>query len=100
MFDKNGLVESTLPTERVLADELFGLLDKEPRRPQRPPSIRLGFTGAPGVGKSTLIETLGMFLVEKHNVRLAVLVPSTIFLISTVKDCRSIINQVRGLHFG
>lgn len=74
MFDKDGLVESTLSTERALTDELFSLLDKEAQRPQGPQSIRLGFTGAPGVGKSTLIEAFGMFLIEKHNIRLAVLV--------------------------
>ncbi|MFQ5515785.1 MAG: methylmalonyl Co-A mutase-associated GTPase MeaB [Myxococcota bacterium] len=35
-------------------------------------SIRVGVTGAPGVGKSTLIETLGLQLIEKGH-RLAVL---------------------------
>ena len=35
-------------------------------------AIRLGITGAPGVGKSSLIETLGLRLIEKGH-RLAVL---------------------------
>ena len=28
-------------------------------------SLRIGISGAPGVGKSTFIETLGLFLIEK-----------------------------------
>ena len=35
-------------------------------------SIRIGFSGPPGVGKSTFIESFGTFLVNK-NYRLAIL---------------------------
>jgi len=35
-------------------------------------SIRIGITGVPGVGKSTFIEALGMYLIEKGN-KIAVL---------------------------
>lgn len=36
------------------------------------PALRIAVTGAPGVGKSTFIEALGMYLVE-HGKRPAVL---------------------------
>ena len=41
-------------------------------------SIRIGITGAPGVGKSTFIEALGMFLIEKgHRVAVLAIDPSS-----------------------
>ena len=50
------LLESTLPSDRLLADELLtGLL------PHSGKSLRLGISGVPGVGKSTFIEALGLF---------------------------------------
>lgn len=36
-------------------------------------AIRFGFTGVPGVGKSTLIEALGLALLENPNAKLAIL---------------------------
>lgn len=36
-------------------------------------SFRLGITGVPGVGKSTFIEQLGLFLIEEMGFRVAVL---------------------------
>jgi LAO/AO transport system kinase len=48
------LVESTLPEERTAAIELLG------RCPRPTGTQRIGITGPPGVGKSTLIEALGM----------------------------------------
>lgn len=39
----------------------------------RKPSIRIGITGPPGVGKSTFIESFGLYLVQKHQLRVAVL---------------------------
>ncbi len=36
-------------------------------------SIRIGITGAPGVGKSTFIEALGMYLIQHLNKKVAVL---------------------------
>jgi hypothetical protein len=71
------LLESRLPSDQQLGSELFGALS----RYEAPPAIRLGFSGAPGVGKSTLIERFGMFLVREQQKRLAVLVPQDGLLI-------------------
>ena len=61
------LVESTRPQDRPAADALLeGLLARTGK------SIRLGISGAPGVGKSTLIETFGLHLLGQGH-RLAVL---------------------------
>jgi LAO/AO transport system kinase len=51
------LVESELQSDRLLADTLI-----EKLMPLSGKSIRVGITGAPGVGKSTLIEALGKHL--------------------------------------
>jgi LAO/AO transport system kinase len=51
------LVESTRSEDRRLSDEL--LIELMPKGSQ---SIRLGITGAPGVGKSTFIEAFGSYL--------------------------------------
>lgn len=48
------LLESTLPHHRVQADALLTQL-----LPYTGKSLRIGLSGVPGVGKSTLIETLG-----------------------------------------
>ena len=41
-------------------------------------SIRIGITGVPGAGKSTFIETLGMFLIEQgHKVAVLTVDPSS-----------------------
>jgi LAO/AO transport system kinase len=47
--------ESTLPAHRILTD---GLIERLPV--SSTPSFRIGITGVPGVGKSTLIEQLGL----------------------------------------
>jgi LAO/AO transport system kinase len=52
------LVESTLDDHRALAEDLIERL-----LPATGKSIRLGITGAPGVGKSTFIEAFGLQLV-------------------------------------
>ena len=61
------LAESTRPDHRARAETLLERLLPETGR-----AIRLGISGAPGVGKSSLIEALGRFLVERGR-RLAVL---------------------------
>lgn len=67
------LVESTLDQDQAAADELFAHL-------QRPsaPSFRLGITGAPGVGKSTFIDTFGTHLCDQgHRVAVLAIDPSS-----------------------
>ena len=61
------LVESTRPDHR---EEAVALLDK--LLPATGGSVRVGISGAPGAGKSTFIEALGLYLVD-HGHRLAVL---------------------------
>ena len=53
------LVESSVPRHQRLADELLSQL-----LPYTGKATRMGITGVPGVGKSTLIESLGLFLVR------------------------------------
>lgn len=62
------LVESTLPADQQLAQQVLAQV-----LPATGRALRVGITGVPGVGKSTFIEALGLFLVEKMGKRLAVL---------------------------
>ena len=61
------LVESTRAQDRPAADALL-----ESLLPRTGKSIRLGVSGAPGVGKSTFIESFGLHLIGEGH-RLAVL---------------------------
>lgn len=61
------MLESTRADHRAQADELLKAL-----LPHSGNSFRLGISGVPGVGKSTFIEALGLFLIE-HGHRVAVL---------------------------
>lgn len=61
------LVESVLPTHREDALELLELLV-----PHTGNSIRIGISGAPGVGKSTFIESFGNYVIDQDH-RVAVL---------------------------
>jgi LAO/AO transport system kinase len=61
------LLESTRADHRARADELLNAL-----LPHTGRAFRLGISGVPGVGKSTFIEALGLFLVERGQ-RVAVL---------------------------
>lgn len=62
------LIESANENHQKIAEELIDLC-----LPISGKSIRIGITGVPGVGKSTFIEALGMFLIEQKNNKVAVL---------------------------
>jgi len=67
------LLESTRLDHRKRADEVLNAL-----LPKTGKSFRLGISGVPGVGKSTLIETLGLYLIEKgHRVAVLAIDPSS-----------------------
>ena len=77
------LVESTRPDHREQAQQLLMELigdaggSSEPGRP-RQQSMHVGITGVPGVGKSTAIEALGMYLIEQgHRVAVLAVDPSS-----------------------
>jgi LAO/AO transport system kinase len=67
------LVESNAPAHLEMAQEVLRQL-----LPHTGNSIRIGITGVPGVGKSTFIEVLGMFLCEQdHRVAVLAVDPSS-----------------------
>jgi len=67
------LVESSLSSDQLRADELLTLL-----QPFTGNSRRIGITGIPGVGKSTFIDTFGMMLIEQgHKVAVLAIDPSS-----------------------
>jgi LAO/AO transport system kinase len=67
------LLESTRLDHRRRADEVLNTL-----LPKTGKSFRLGISGVPGVGKSTLIESLGLYLIEKgHRVAVMAIDPSS-----------------------
>lgn len=67
------LLESTRPDHREHADALLTEL-----LPQAGHSFRLGISGVPGVGKSTFIEALGLYLIEQgHRVAVLTIDPSS-----------------------
>lgn len=61
------MLESTKPSHRADAEELLELALR-----YSGDSIRIGLTGVPGVGKSTLIENLGNLVIE-HGFKVAIL---------------------------
>jgi len=68
------LVESTRKDHRAAASDLLRRL-----MPHTGGSIRLGISGAPGVGKSTFIEALGNHLVDEgHRVAVLTVDPSSV----------------------
>jgi LAO/AO transport system kinase len=61
------LIESSSPLHQALAEDVLTRL-----LPHTGQALRVGITGAPGVGKSTFIEALGLHLVRR-GLRVAVL---------------------------
>lgn len=67
------LLESTRADHRAQADELLTSL-----LPHTGKAFRLGISGVPGVGKSTFIEVLGLYLIEQgHRVAVLTIDPSS-----------------------
>jgi len=67
------LLESTRPDHRLQADALLTAL-----LPHSGRSFRLGISGVPGVGKSTFIEALGLYLIAQgHRVAVLAVDPSS-----------------------
>lgn len=67
------LVESTRADHREAAQQLLLELMPEAGR-----ALHVGITGVPGVGKSTTIEALGMYLIERgHRVAVLAVDPSS-----------------------
>ena len=67
------LLESTRADHRRQGDELLTAL-----LPRTGNSFRLGISGVPGVGKSTFIEALGLFLIAQgHRVAVLAIDPSS-----------------------
>ncbi|OYU44591.1 MAG: methylmalonyl Co-A mutase-associated GTPase MeaB [Burkholderiales bacterium PBB4] len=67
------LLESTRADHRAHGDALLTAL-----LPHAGKSFRVGISGVPGVGKSTFIETLGLYLIEQgHRVAVLTIDPSS-----------------------
>lgn len=67
------LLESTRADHRLRADALLDAL-----LPSSGHALRLGISGVPGVGKSTFIEALGLYLLERgHRVAVLAVDPSS-----------------------
>ena len=67
------LLESTRADHRALGDELLTAL-----LPHTGKAFRLGISGVPGVGKSTFIEVLGLYLIAQgHRVAVLTIDPSS-----------------------
>ena len=67
------LLESTRADHRAQADELLTAL-----LPHTGQAFRLGISGVPGVGKSTFIEVLGLYLIAQgHRVAVLTIDPSS-----------------------
>ncbi len=67
------LLESTRADHRAQGDELLTAL-----LPHTGQALRLGISGVPGVGKSTFIEALGLYLIDRgHRVAVLTIDPSS-----------------------
>ncbi len=68
------LVESTLPADRAAATEVLEQLSAH-----AVDAHRVGITGPPGAGKSTLVDALGVYLCEQgHRVAVLAVDPSSV----------------------
>jgi LAO/AO transport system kinase len=67
------LIESSLPADQIEAQKLLQKI-----LPHTGKSFRLGISGVPGVGKSTFIESFGLYLIgQGHRVAVLAIDPSS-----------------------
>ena len=63
------LLESSLPLHQEqsaqLLQDIIAANDIDTKKEKERPTFRIGITGPPGAGKSTFIESLGMYILEK-----------------------------------
>lgn len=85
------LVEGVIKGDRVMLSKTITLLESnsgahfekaheilQQLTPRSGESIRIGISGTPGAGKSTLIESLGLYLIEKgHKIAVLTIDPSS-----------------------
>lgn len=85
------LVESRREDHQLLARELLMRLG-----PHAGGSMRVGISGLPGAGKSTLIESLGSWLIETKGRRIAVLAvdPSSVQTRGSILGDKTRMNQL------
>jgi LAO/AO transport system kinase len=62
------VIESDLPSDNELAAQILDAL-----LPYTGKSRRIGITGVPGVGKSTFLDAMGLYLIHERGDKLAVL---------------------------
>jgi LAO/AO transport system kinase len=67
-MDNNNEAESSRPDHRAQVYDTLSQILASP-----PPSFRIGLSGAPGVGKSSFIETFGTHVIQQGH-KVAVLV--------------------------
>lgn len=90
-FDLNIMVEGILQSDRTTLSKAITLIESNSVKhfesaqllikkliPYSGNSVRIGITGVPGAGKSTLIEALGMYLIQKgYKVAVLAIDPSS-----------------------
>jgi len=91
-FSTEEYVKGVLKGDRMLLSRAITLIESNARHhqeqaqevlkaimPHTGKSVRIGITGVPGAGKSTLIETFGCYLLErKHKVAVMAVDPSSV----------------------
>ena len=71
-------MESQRSDDHMLAQQLLERL-----LPHSGQAIRVGITGVPGVEKSTLLDSLGMMLIERgHRVAVLAVDPASVFRVA------------------
>eukprot|EP00835_Amoeboradix_gromovi_P004877 NODE_411_length_9170_cov_0.431154.p3 type:complete len:327 gc:universal NODE_411_length_9170_cov_0.431154:6840-7820(+) len=69
------LIESSLQSDREKAAELMSRISEIQSSKRQ--SVKIGWSGSPGVGKSTFIETIGLKLCKNHKLAVLAIDPSS-----------------------